>query len=369
MNHRSTLTASFIVAAVLITSATPAHAQWGALQRTLFRDLNYGLSPNIISFPQNGPLFDFNNFTQRVEYDRVGDGYAYEFYRFFGPDSFGEPSFLDLGGLKLELGPNPALGQSQYTGVHGRMGFKTRLIPEVFFLAESGQRNFNQFSGVSNFNNEPISYTATLNTGIQDLEWSGNIQFDASGTINILGFYDFDARIVNVGSFTADGVALKDEQVTDFDTGPINLSGHIGMDLLASVFQANGSELAGAVPRIFSAAAGKERTADELVDAMRGGEKLTDEEVQFMIEQLFIQAFKNDPLGFIMNGPPSTLPGFDGLGLVLTPGSSDDENGNYVTDRSEVPEPGTLLLLGTLTAFGLQIRKRGGLMNLPFATH
>ncbi len=347
-----------IVSSTLVGAVTQsARAGFGDLPQTIFRNLNYALSPGFSSSPQGGPLFNFDSFSQRVEYDRVADGYSYEFYRFFGPDSFGEPNNLNLGAFQLQLGPDPALGQSQFTGIHGRAGFATRLIPEFNFVAETGQRSFNQFSGIATFNNEPLAYTARVNTGVQDMVWDGNIQLASSGRINALGFYDFDMRIINVGSFTADGVLLKDEQVTDFDTGQINLSGHIMMDALASLLQSNGNSLSAAPPAIFSAAAQKERTADELMEALQVGERLTDEELQFMMEQMFVKAFLSDPLGFIMNGPPTSLPGFDGVQLDLSPTASST---GFRPERatSQVPEPGTLVLFVLTSGAILLLRNR-----------
>ncbi len=352
-------------AMAMFSFTSAADAQWGALQRTLFRDFNLAMSPGSLTQPQGGPLLNFNQFFQRVEFDRVGQGYAYEFYRFFGPDSFGESTLLNLGALSLDLSPDPSLGQGQLTGIHGRAGFNTRTIPEVYFLAETGQRVFNQFSGVSSFNKEPLRYTATVNTGVQDFVWSGNMLFDSSGKINALGFYDFDMRIVNVGNFTADGVLIEHEQVTDFDTGPINVSGHIGMDLFASLLQLNGNPATAAPPRIFSAAAQKERTADELMEAMKGGEILSEEEVEFMIEQMFVKAFLNDPIGFIMNGPSAAIMGFEGVDFELSPAGS-SQPGALISTTEPVPEPGTLILFGLTIALFIYVRKRGGMAALAF---
>lgn len=366
MNKRLRILIALASIGVAAGHAAPAYGQWSALQQVLFRDLNYGLNPDILSFPQGGPLADFNDFFQRVEFDRLGQGYSYEFYRFFGPDTFGESNLIDLGAFKLDLSPDPGLGQSQFTGIHGRAGYKTSTIPEVFFLAETGTRAFNQFSGVSTFLPQPLNYTATLNTGVQDFEWEGNILIDASGTLNVLGFYDFDMRLVNIGSYTADGAFVEDEQVTDFDTGQINLSGNIALDAIASLFQADGSSGAAAVPRIFSAAAGKERTADELVAALKAGEKLTDEEVEFLIQQMFVQAIMDDPIGFFMNGLPTSI-GLEELGISLEPTTSDPEQPVTPSDPVEqTPEPGTLLLFGVTAGLAVFIRKRGGFTNPAF---
>ena len=50
----------------------PAQAQFGGLQRTLFRGAYYSGNHNFLSSPQGGPLFDNNIFDQRVEYNRAG---------------------------------------------------------------------------------------------------------------------------------------------------------------------------------------------------------------------------------------------------------------------------------------------------------
>ncbi|MFQ5502800.1 MAG: hypothetical protein ACE5EQ_10955 [Phycisphaerae bacterium] len=325
----------------------------GGFQRFLFRGAEFAGNPLFLSNPQNGPLFNFEQFAQRVEYDRAADGYTYEFFRFFGPDSFGNVESLDLGPFKLELGPDSSLGQSQLVGFHGRTGFTSRFIPEIFFQGETGQRGFNQFSGVTTFTKEPLRYRASFNTGIQDFEWTGNMSIDSNSRINILGFYDFNLRLVNVGNFESNGVVVHDEQVTDFDTGPISLSGHIGLDLIASLFQADGATDAATAPRIFSAAAQRERTADELFAALETGEKLTDEEVSFLVEQMFLTAFRTDPLGVILNGMPATVPGFERFSLEYT-----DEGSPAAASEiaSPVPEPGTLLLVAAAAGLSAIVR-------------
>lgn len=323
----------------------------GDFLRALFRGTEFAGNPLFLSTPQGGPNFDFNQFSQRVEFNRAGDGYTYEFFRFFGPDSFNNPTFLDLGPLQVELAPDLNLGQVQLTGIHGRVGFTTRFIPEVFFEAETGQRQFNQFQDVGTFSVEPLAYRVTFNTGIQDFEWAGNALIDTGGRINALGFYDFDLRFVNVGNFEADGVILQDEQVTDFDVGPVNVSGHIVLDALASLIQANGSEAGALPPRIFSAAAQKEKTVDDLLAQLEAGDPLTNEEAQFLIQQMFIEAFRLDPIGMIMNGLPAEVPGFEGLSLQ-TSAITDPQAS---AQAAVAPEAGTLLMF-TLAAVFLLIR-------------
>jgi hypothetical protein len=325
----------------------------GDFASVLFRGAEFAGDPLFLSSPQGGPLFDFNDFTQRVEFNRAGQGFTYEFFRFFGPDSFGNVNTLDLGPFKLEIGPDGTLGQAQRVGLHSRTGFTTTFIPEVFFQAETGQRNFNQFSGVTNFSTEPLRYRATFNTGIQDFEWAGNMLIDTDGRINALGFYDFTLRLTNVGSATADGVALQNEEITDFDVGPINVSGNIGLDIISGLLQASGLTPAAAPTRIASGAAQREKSVEELLAQLEAGEGLTDEEAQFLIQQMFITAFQSDPLGFILNGIPDEVPGFEALTLGLT---ADGPGPSPNAVAAAVPEPGTMLLVALGLALPAMLR-------------
>ena len=71
--------------------AEPAHAQFSSLQQMLFRGATYTGERKFVSNPQGGPLFDNNLFSQRLEFNRTGQGYTYEQFRFFGTDSFNNP--------------------------------------------------------------------------------------------------------------------------------------------------------------------------------------------------------------------------------------------------------------------------------------
>ncbi len=359
MFPRRLVSASLMIAVVLL-AVRPVGAvdlSVGSLASTLFRGAEYAGDPQFLSQPQNGPLFNFNAFTQRLEYNRAGDGYTYEFYRFFGSDSYGNQNFLDLGPLQLQLFPDPNLGQTQFSGIHNRVGYTTRFIPELFIESETGERVLTQnFSGGSSiFNVAPIGYNVSFNAGVQDFEWSGNILVDSSMTINALGFYDADFRVVNRGSATADGIALSDEQVTDFDTGPINVSGHLLLDAIGALFQANGNPGTAAPFQIGSGAAQREIAVDELLAKAEAGEGLTDEEVQMLVEEMFITAFLNDPFGTIQNGIPSSVPGFEQFGFELL-GDAGDAVAIDTADSEAIPEPGMLVLFGMAGAFGYFLR-------------
>ncbi|MBI5765496.1 MAG: hypothetical protein HZA51_18460 [Planctomycetes bacterium] len=354
-----------IITLTSLVAATDANAQFGGLQRLLFRSTEYSGDRDFLSNPQGGPLFDNNLFDQRIEYNRGGDGWAYDTFRFFGPDSFDNPNTLDLGAFKVQLGRDPTiLGSTQPVGIHNRIGFTTRVIPEVSFSTRTGQRAFDIFSGQTNFATAPLNYNVIMDTGVQNFNWNGNLSVDSNGKINALGFYDVNMRITNVGQSTAEGVVLQNEQITDFDTGPLHLTGNIVFDAIAGVFQSTGNSLLAAPGSIISAAPPKDKRADELMARINNGEKISDADMQFLFQQMLVAAFMSDPLGFLQNGLPETVAGFEGLSLTsynapptgVDPGYVDAAIAAGVTDgvgvsslgdpvSGTVPEPGTLVLL------------------------
>ncbi len=334
-----------LVAAVGVF-AEPAQAQYSELQRTLFRGAVYTGNHTAISNPQGGPLFDNNIYSQRLEYNRTGQGYTFEQFHFFGTDSYNNPNTLDLGAFKIQLGAEPTIiGNPQPVGIHNRIGYTTTLIPEVFFESQTGQRDFNQFSGQTSFSPVPINYTATFDSGVQKFEWTGNMLVDTRGNVNAMGFYDFNMRLMNVGAYTADGFVDHDEQVTDFDTGPVDVSGNLLMDAFAGLAQVAGSPGEATTPRIVSATSAKGKTVDELLASLGNGEKLSDEDMSFLMAQMIKTAFLNDPLGFMQNGMPTTVPGFEALSFQV---SEDQPDAEHAAQLSNVPEPGTLLLVASM---------------------
>jgi len=342
MNHRTGISVLAVVAALAAT-ASETRGQFTSLQQTLFRDFFFIGDQTFSQFPDGGPLFENNIFDQAIRYNRLGDGWTYEEFRFFGTDTFNDPSQVDLGFFQVRLGPDANINQNvQPVGIHNSFGYTTRFIPQFTFLSQTGQRAFNQFSGQTSFSPTPVRYDVIFNTGVQDVEWSGNILLDTQGNVNAMGFYDFQLRVMNQGNFEADGLAYHDEQVTDFDTGQVDVSGNLLFDGLASLAQTLGFTSDAATPRIVSSASGdlgKEQRVDDLLARLESGEALNDEDMEFLVSEMVMTAFLNDPLGFLQNGLPEQVEGFEALSLEL----SDEPVDTAVP--AAVPEPGTILLV------------------------
>jgi hypothetical protein len=341
---------------------------------SLFRNLQFAGNRNFSQDPQSGPLFDNNIYKQGVVHNRLGQGWTYESFRFFGPDSWDNPSTFDFGPLKIDLGHDPTIVQNpQPVGIHNKVGFTTTLIPDVFFESKTGQRSFDVFSGQTNFTSAPINYNITFNTGLQNYNWSGNMLINSKGDINALGFYNLDLQLTNVGNATADGVILHDEAVTDFGLGNVHVSGNLLADAIASGFQATGNSLFTVPPRVASGAT-KDKKTDELMARLNSGEKLSDGDMQYLVQQMILTAFQNDPIGFLTNGMPSTVPGFEGLNLnqsqttdpaAIAAANADPnlQSSDSTISGATVPEPGTLLLLAAGAWAAGTLRRRAALSN------
>ena len=148
---------------------------------------------------------------------------------------------------------------------------------------------------------------------------------------------------------------VVDHQDTDFDLGPINISGNIVMDAVSAIAQMfTGNNIAGIPTRVASGGAQKERSLDELVAAMQAGEELSEGDRASLIAQTLQQAFANDPLGALVNGVPGNGSVNDAISLSF---ENADQVAAVAGGGVTVPEPGTLVLLGS-AAFGLRWFRR-----------
>src|SRR5438552_9631820 len=107
-----------ITVAILAIIANQARAGLG---QQLVRTLTYGLQPNI-GTPQNGQNFNQNSFNQRFSRNYLTNGASYEFERFFGSDSYGNPETLNTGLLDISLGA-PANSGLVGAGIYNRVGY------------------------------------------------------------------------------------------------------------------------------------------------------------------------------------------------------------------------------------------------------
>lgn len=190
--------------------------------------------------------------------------------------------------------------------------------------------------------NEPITYQFNINTGLQDYTTTGQITWDNSGSINALGFYDLTVYVSNRGSYQTEGYGLIDDGTTDFDLGPINISGNIYIDLLAAItepfFKAANQ------PNPFSKISG--RAAKSIVDpaqtdAIRAkiasGQALTDSEINAIIAANVLGTLLGQEVpSFNID---STLASFNAIEHEI---SSPDQ----IAVLTSVPEPATFLVLG-----------------------
>src|SRR5207244_5513271 len=124
----------------------------------------------------------------RFSRNYLTDGQSYEFERFFGADSYGNPDTINTGLFDLQLGSPPGstfLG----SGVYNRVGYNLRVIPEVYWDSRSIGRHTSGFVG-SQALSAPQAYSIDANNGAERYQLNGNILFNSSGSVNVFGFYN-----------------------------------------------------------------------------------------------------------------------------------------------------------------------------------
>ncbi len=197
----------------------------------------------------------------------------------------------------------------------------------------------------------PLAYTFNINTGLQDLNASGLISIRTSGSINALGFYDLQIDVTNRGKYSAGGYGVLDGGTTDFDLGPINVTGNIFLDILGAAIE----PLFGAAgaPNPFAKLSG--RAAREMIfasteEAIRAkvaaGQLLTDSEIEALIATSLTASILGD-----------TASGTDILSGIL---NHAEVGGDWsVEGRAlSIPEPTTLALLALPLVFLCRPRRR-----------
>ncbi len=133
----------------------------------------------------------------------------------------------------------------------------------------------------------PLAYNLWVNTGIQDVQITGQGSLEAQIDINVLGFYDVDAFISNRGSFEIDGLLYADDGTLDYDLGPVSLSGNVYIDALAALTTPLFSAVGVSNPlAVFSGRAKLKNQIEErdaMVARLEAGEVLSDEQMREII--------------------------------------------------------------------------------------
>ncbi|MHC4234533.1 MAG: hypothetical protein ACYSUQ_05405 [Planctomycetota bacterium] len=146
----------------------------------------------------------------------------------------------------------------------------------------------------------PLFYSYVDDLGASQLRVDGSTVFDVNGSINQFGWYDlqfqFSSRQTasNTGRF-----ANTDGTMLDFDVGPIDVSGNIFADLLATVtdpfFESSGYEN---VFASFSGRTARENSLESTVSNLRAkaaaGMNLSEREVSDLVTMAMISQVHGD---------------------------------------------------------------------------
>ena len=259
---------------------------------------------------------DYAGFQAQTQLNPLSDGFSTAITRNF------QNTLLDFGATELTLtGP---VGMSVTTG---NRGFRTL--------------DFNITAGAPN---SPLVYSYVSNTGGNEVQIDGSTVFNVVGSINQFGWYDFRYQFSSRQNVSSTGrFANSDGEAMDFDIGPIDISGNLFADLLATVtdpfYESAGYE------NIFATFSGRtsrenalESTVSKLRAKMAAGVNLTSEEVSRLVTMATTAQLHGDDV--------------PNLGFLDVSFSGDPES-PVPTGPQAIPEPSTLgmlLLSGWLLA-------------------
>lgn len=194
----------------------------------------------------------------------------------------------------------------------------------------------------------PLAYIYESDVGSSAVRVDGSTVFDLSGSINQFGWYDFEFEWSSRQTSSSTGrFSDPDEQIMDFDIGPINVSGNLFADLLATMtdplFESSGQE------NIFASFSGRtarenalESTVSKLRSKAAAGAKLSQREVADLVRMAAEARFHGD-----------WVPSLDFLNqsdLAVV-----EASGTLVPQA--VPEPSTLVLLLVPAIFCIRRRR------------
>lgn len=312
--------------AVVAFAAAPARADIG---KQLLTGISYALAPNL-GQANNGPLATQNIFRQRLIRNFAGDGYGYEFIRTLGTDSYGNANQIEIPGLTAAF----------QGSIHNRFEINRRFIPELRIQSDTL--------------NAPLQYNITSSPGAQTFTFNGNVAANVTGTINALGFYNLQMGVSNTGTARLDGVAITDQRSTDYDIGPISITGNIFADMGSAILQAattplvGGTNPAAIANNVPSAASAKDKQADPAA-AVDPASALSDQQVQEALGKALMQAIFAQAISDLAGSELSQLAGLLGLSTEQTIFAYDSSKAT--ASAGAVPEPGTIGLLALPLVF------------------
>lgn len=181
----------------------------------------------------------------------------------------------------------------------------------------------------------PLVYSLISDVGGSDLNVTGSTVMDINGSINQFGWYDMRVNLSSRQSFTSSGrFANSDGENLDFDIGPIDVSGNIFADALATLtdplFEAAGLE------NIFASFSGRtaresalKSTVSELQAKVFSGQSLSESEVNDLVRMAATSNFHGDAVPSLAFLDNAFLPQLE----------------TTTVPQRVAPEPSTLLLL------------------------
>jgi hypothetical protein len=235
---------------------------------------------------------------------------------------------------------NLSLNGQMITDLH----LTTRGLPQVEFSTVTPQA---------------VQYVYEMNTGVQDVVLSGSFTVNGGGSVNAFGFYDLDLTISNRGDLESDGFVLAGDNITDFDIGPINVSGNVFVDAIAAIVDPFFA--AANVENPFAKISGRAtksiefaRMEDQIRAKIVAGELLSEEELDTLIgATVTSRAFG----GLLDNSAELESLLDEALSAYDAAGSS-PESGSTLSFGTPTPEPAGVLLAGM--GLSLWVRRRRG---------
>jgi len=132
----------------------------------------------------------------------------------------------------------------------------------IEFDFKTGGRGLETLDFSLNTRNQPLRYLLNADVGGQSTVIDGSMLLNATGNINSFGFYNLNLQYSVREKITQDGRFGNGDEFVDYDIGPVNVSGNIFADFLATMFdplfQASGTD------NIFASFSGRLQAEEEL---------------------------------------------------------------------------------------------------------